>query len=83
VRELVARMLLKCWIAWFYAQISGTVGQNMTPVLCVHLSLLKLAVFRHEQRLTENKGVSDEALSVASTRFVQADSLSGTDVCHY
>jgi hypothetical protein len=26
VRWLVARMLLKWWIAWFYAQISGTVG---------------------------------------------------------
>jgi len=33
--------------------------------------------------LRENKGVSDEALSLASTRFVQADGLSGTDVYHY
>jgi len=32
--------------------------------------------------LTKNKGLSDEALSLASTRFVQADSLSGTDVYH-
>jgi len=33
--------------------------------------------------LTDNKGVSDEALSLATTRFVQADGLSGTDVYHY
>jgi len=33
--------------------------------------------------LTENKGLSDEALSLASTRFVQVDSPSGTDVYHY
>lgn len=60
-------------------------GTSMTPVLCVHLSLLKLAVLRHEQQnhLTENKGLSDEALSLASTRFVQEDSLSGTDAYHY
>jgi hypothetical protein len=31
---------------------------------------------------TENKGLSDEALSLAS-RFVQAGSLSGRDVYHY
>jgi len=60
-------------------------GTGMTPVVCVHLSLLKLALLRHEQQnhLTENKGLSDEAPSLASTRFVQAGSLSGTDVYHY
>jgi hypothetical protein len=60
-------------------------GTSMTPVSCVHLSLLKLALLRHEQQnhLTENKGLSDEALSLASTRFVQAGSLSGTDMYYY
>lgn len=56
---------------------------SMTLVLRVYLSLPKLAVLRHGLHLRENKGLSDEALSLASTHFVQADSLSGTGVYHY
>ena len=48
----------------------------VTEISCFKTRTTKL-------HLTKNKRLSDEAPSLASTRFVQAVSLSGTDVYHY
>lgn len=59
--------------------------QYDSRLMCTFIvtEIIRVKTRTTKQHLTENKGVSDEALSVASTRFVQADSLSSTDVYQY